>query len=332
MLRFFSMSSALAATADVMLRVAGVRQRLIILIYHRVLREPDPMRDFDVDAAAFDWQMQLLSQVFTVLPLREAITRMELGQLPRRAVCVTFDDGYLDNHEVALPILKRWNVPATFFIASGYLDGGVMWNDSVIEAVRQAPGPELDLRIFDLGIHRIEDMVQRAQVAMTLLIQMKYRESAVRLATAMQLAEMVNLTPLKNVMMRPEHVLALHQGGMSIGGHTVNHPILAQVSDDEVWREISLGKKYLENIVGEDIMHFAYPNGRPGKDYTVQHAKLVQRAGYKAAFSTAWGAARRDLDRWQLPRVMPWEKTPLGFSLRLMRSFADNPKLLAPVL
>lgn len=322
-----SIPSALVYSADALLRVARLRERLVVLIYHRVLREPDPMRDFDVDAAAFDWQMQLLSRAFTVLPLHEALTRLEMGKLPRRAVCITFDDGYRDNHEVAFPILKRWGLPATFFIASGYLDGGAMWNDVVIEAVRRAPGPELDLRVFDLGVHRIADMARRAEVAMTLLLRMKYMESVERAAQAERLAEKVGVALPKDLMMRSEQVRALREGGMDIGGHTVSHPILTRVSDDDAWREISLGKRHLEDIVGARIVHFAYPNGRPNKDYTEVHVKMAQRAGFKAAFSTAWGSARANMDRWQLPRVMPWEKTPVGFGLRLIRSFADNPVL-----
>ena len=79
------------------------------------------------------------------VPLIEGVRGLATGSLPDRAVTVTFDDGYADNAEVALPILQRHGVPATFFVATGYLNGGRMWNDSIIEAIRRAPATELDL-------------------------------------------------------------------------------------------------------------------------------------------------------------------------------------------
>ena len=74
--------------------------------------------------------------------------RRSRGALPARAVAITFDDGYADNATVALPILRELGLPATFFIATGFLDGGRMWNDTVIEAMRRTPRPTLDLSDF----------------------------------------------------------------------------------------------------------------------------------------------------------------------------------------
>jgi len=72
--------------------------------------------------------------------LSDAITRLRRGTLPSCAVSITFDDGYADNAENALPLLQKYAITATFFIASGFIDGGRMWNDTVIESVRRAKG------------------------------------------------------------------------------------------------------------------------------------------------------------------------------------------------
>jgi len=124
--------------------VPGDGSRLSILIYHRVLPGPDPLNNWDPTAAEFESQIRALSRFFTPLALGEAVERLRKGTLPAHAACVTFDDGYRDNVDVALPILRRHGVPATFFIATGYLNGGRMWNDTVIESIRsprQAPVP-----------------------------------------------------------------------------------------------------------------------------------------------------------------------------------------------
>jgi hypothetical protein len=124
---------------------AGARGRLSILILHRVLPAVDPLFPDEVDAARFDRMCRWLTQWFNVLPLDEAVHRLSSGTLPARALSITFDDGYADNHEVALPILQKHRLPATFYIATGFLDGGRMWNDTVIESVRRSPLDRLPL-------------------------------------------------------------------------------------------------------------------------------------------------------------------------------------------
>ena len=73
-----------------------------------------------------------------LMPLATAVRRLRDRSLPGRAACITFDGGYADNAQVALPILQRHAAPATFFVASGFLDGGYSWTDAVIELVREA--------------------------------------------------------------------------------------------------------------------------------------------------------------------------------------------------
>ncbi len=152
----------------------GYRDRLAILMYHRVLAIPDPYHAGDVDAFAFDWQLSTVKRYFNVLPLTEAAERLKRGTLPRRAVAITFDDGYADNVEIALPILQRHGLHATFFIATDYLDGGRMWNDTVIEAVARASATSLDLTSLGLGIHDVAEVAARVRCINTLLGQLKY--------------------------------------------------------------------------------------------------------------------------------------------------------------
>ena len=99
----------------------GKKKKLFILIYHRVLDEPDFMRPGEVDKIKFAWQMELLSKYFNVLSMSDALEKIQKNTLPPRAVCITFDDGYADNYHNALPILKNNQLTATFFISSGYL-------------------------------------------------------------------------------------------------------------------------------------------------------------------------------------------------------------------
>jgi len=128
----------------------GTRGRLSILIFHRVLAETDPLFPGEPNAAQFDKLCAHLRARFEVLPLSEAVTRLQQGSLPAGALAITFDDGYADNLSIAAPILRKHHLPATLFIATGYLDGGCMWNDKLIEAFRSTRNSEIDLR--DLGL------------------------------------------------------------------------------------------------------------------------------------------------------------------------------------
>lgn len=320
------MASKLHGLASLALRSVGAfaaatgsSRRLSILVYHRVLPHADPMLAGEVEAAAFDWQMALLNEYFQVLPLSEAILRLKNGTLPARAACITFDDGYADNYEVALPILKKWGLPATFFIATGFMNGGWMWNDAVIETVRQA-GDTLDLSPLGLPMYFLTTPAQRSEAAISIISKLKYLPSAERSRKVQDVIQIAAATLPAGPMMAASQVRALHNAGMEIGGHTDSHPILSGLSLVDAYAEIGEGKAKLENITRGTVRLFAYPNGKPGKDYGPEHVDMIKRMGFTGAVSTAWGAADAGTDLHQLPRFTPWDGTPLRFGLRLLQN------------
>lgn len=296
----------------------GKRGRLTILIYHRVLKVGDPLFPDEVDAARFAVQMAALSGSFQVLPLDEAVARLRTNSLPRAAAAITFDDGYADNYEVALPILRKHNLPATFFISSGFVDGGRMWNDTVIEALRRAQGSTLDLDEF--GTHDVSTPLARGRSAMSLLNKLKHLELSERAEKVQGIAEKVAAPLPGDLMMTSAHVRELHASGMGIGAHTVHHPILARLDSTQARAEIADGRARLHEIIRAPVPLFAYPNGKPRVDYTEEHVEMAKQLGFSAAFSTAWGAAHAASDLYQLPRFTPWDKTPIRFTLRLLRN------------
>ena len=151
---------------------AGAKARLSILIFHRVLPQPDPLFPQEMHARQFDAVCGWLANWFKVLPLDRAVDHLQAGTLPARAACITFDDGYADNHHIALPILQAHGLSATFFIATGFLDGGRMWNDTIIETARRSPLPLLDLDSLGLGRHPLGGISQR-QAAIAALTWLK---------------------------------------------------------------------------------------------------------------------------------------------------------------
>lgn len=302
--------------ADVV--IGPLSPRLSILIYHRVVPEPDPLVPELVCAKEFDWQLAVLGRWFTVLPLREAVARIRSDTLPIRAACVTFDDGYADNATLALPILRRRGVPATFFLATSFIDGGRMWNDSVIETIRRARGETLDARCIALGTLSISTIDLRRRAIQKVLAALKYLPLEERQRRVQALGVETSQPLPSDLMMTAEQVRRLHASGMEIGAHTVTHPILARLSPEHADNEIRESKRRLEAITGSPISLFAYPNGKPGRDYCREHVGMVRKQGFEAAVSTARGVAHTASDPFQLPRFTPWDRTPGKFLLRLL--------------
>jgi peptidoglycan/xylan/chitin deacetylase (PgdA/CDA1 family) len=98
-------------------------------MFHRVSAQLDPLFPETMTVGRFDEICRWASELFNVLPLDEAAERLVDGSLPHRALAITLDDGYADNHDIALPVLRRHRLSATLFVATAFLEGAMMWNE-----------------------------------------------------------------------------------------------------------------------------------------------------------------------------------------------------------
>ena len=183
-----TMDKLYRAGADRAMRAAGDRWKLVqdggarrwvrrasppfpILIYHRVNPWPS---SFAIDVTPpdrFRRQMEHLARRYRVLPLEELWRRTQEGSLPPRCVAVTFDDGYADNHEFALPILRELGIPATVFVVTGCIGTGVIpWHDRVLAAFERTLllTPEYAMAHYHMGVvlgrlGRFEEARQRLE-------------------------------------------------------------------------------------------------------------------------------------------------------------------------
>jgi len=316
-------ASTNAARGNVLVRAlcgTAPAPTLSVLIYHRVLTRFDPLRPGEPTNAQFEARMRWLKANFDVVSLADGVAGLRNRSLPRRALAITFDDGYRDNHDIALPILVGAGIPATFFVATEYLDGGRMFNDTVIEAIRTIDAPVLDLEADGLGVHSLADDAAREAAVRRLLPQVKYLPQARREAVADLIARLAPAPLPNDLMMSSEQVHALRAAGMDVGAHTRTHPILTAISASQARDEIVNGRKRLESITGDRVSLFAYPNGQPNVDFTAAHVAMVREAGFSGAASTAWGAAHAETDLFQLPRFTPWDRSDWKFGLRIASS------------
>lgn len=294
--------------------------RLSILIYHRVLSEPDPFRADDPDTRLFERHITTIKRHCRILPLAEAIELLYAGRLPRGAVAITFDDGYADNHANALPILRRHQAHATFFIATGFLNGGWMFNDRLIEAIRRTRREWLDGTDLALGRLPIQALEERVAAVRCVIRAVKHLAPERRTELVERLVDQLG-DPERgdSPMMTDRQVLALHQAGMGIGAHTVTHPILHALEEDTARWELTHSRDRLEQLLDAPVVLFAYPNGKPGADYSARETRLLVESGFRAAVCSAPGGAHRGRDRFQLPRYTPDRHKPALFLSQLMR-------------
>lgn len=294
-------------------------QRLQILMFHRVLARPDPLFPGEMHATRFDRLMGIVARAFSVLTLGQALALMPQRRLPRRALVITFDDGYADNAEIALPLLQRHGLVATFFVATGFLDGGRMFNDTVIETLRRSLRSDVDLGDFGLGVMPLGAPDQRRRAIEALLPKVKYLSLPARQGALARLQQLAGAPPLpEGLMMTSAQVQQLHRNGMELGGHTVHHPILAVLPDAESQAEIANGRARLQELTGAPVDVFAYPNGQPERDFDARHAAMLRQLGFRGAVSTAAGTAGAAADPFRLPRFTPWDESAWRWTSRLL--------------
>ena len=294
--------------------------KLSILIYHQVFAQNDPMRPSEPDAAEFAWQMKLLRDYFNPISLSKAVALLKVKKLPPNSVCVTFDDGYLNNLTVAQPILAQYNIPATVYVAPGFSHGANMWNDRLIDLIGNTAISSFNLHALQLPSEQVSDFDSRRQLAYKLIPLIKYQDYLQRIAILDQLYADNQASELPAKMMRPEQIKQLSDLGGEIGAHTVEHPILASQTIEQQQQQINQSKQQLEQWLLQPVMGFAYPNGKPIDDYPITAVDLVKQAGFDYAVSTTAGISTPTADFYQLNRFTPWDKTPSRFHLRMIRN------------
>lgn len=298
----------------------------IILLYHRVTPETgDPCRDSwglgvrpETFAAHLDW----LAAHAEVLSLAELDRCRRHGELPPRAVAITFDDGYRDNFLRALPELLERRLPATFFLVAGH-PGEPFWWDRLAGAVL-APGPlvgALRERAPDWGTGAADAPGQRQRLLTRLHGDLRDDpEGRRRLFEALSSEGALGpLDDAERCCLDGDEMAELAAAeGVEIGAHTLDHPALAELGEAEQRRQILGSRQRLEEITGTSIESFSYPYGTP-LDWNPRSLRLVREAGYERAVTNVLDVATRRSPAHALPRLWIDEQSEDALARRLRR-------------
>ncbi len=330
---------------------AAVRRRSsrgIVLLYHRVA---GPRRDpqwLDVSPSNFDAQLATLARTSTVLRLDEFEARRRAGTLPSRAVAITFDDGYADNLLAAAPLLERYDMPATFFVTAGMIgtDREFWWDDAerIAFSPRALAAPIPGISVVwtaddgaplaaagsamardDWTIAKATDPTPRHRLYRTLcdaLRPLPASEQELKLNALREWAGVPVGARLAYRALSVDELRALAaRPRLSIGAHTMTHPVLSLLPAGAQRDELARSRTVLEGHLGSSVGIAAYPYGTRG-DVSQETVSAAHDAGFDFAMANEPGAAWRWSSRWRVPRQLVRDWNAATFATQLDAWFA----------
>jgi peptidoglycan/xylan/chitin deacetylase (PgdA/CDA1 family) len=301
-----------------------------ILTYHRVFEDPSALARYPYDgmtisADSFRRQVAVLAEEFNVISLRAAARLLASGErVPSRTVVITFDDGFVDNHHCAFPILRDAGLTATFFISTDFIGRNeLLWFDQLAYVMREhLDKPGFSEQFAALDIPLAAELAATAATPgqevnariKTMCGMMKTLDDKTKVAAVAEMQRYFphREDPSKDFLMTWEMARAMHRGGMEFGGHGTTHAILTQLPREDAEREIAGSLTAIRDNLGVDEITFCYPNG----SFDDEVKEIVQRLGFVCCCSSEIGVRNKSgADLFALQRIGITEnlaRTPRG--------------------
>jgi peptidoglycan/xylan/chitin deacetylase (PgdA/CDA1 family) len=306
------------------------RNGAAILMYHSVVEDPSRLADsldgISHSRQVFQEQMELLAREFHPVTL-DRLRRFVLGDndLPRRSVVISFDDGYADNYEVAMPILDRLGIPAVFYVTVDCIDRRTLpWPSRLRFAFRTTKRKNWT---GESGrVWTLESLADREQAYWNSCETVCQEAGAELQSTVSRLESQLDArlsVDSGRLMMTWDQIRGLAKRGYIVGSHTMTHPNMARIGKEDVRREFAESKEQMEKCLGATIDHFCYPCPALFPSWNEETAEESRRIGYQTAVTTNPGLVGRADNPLLLKRVPP-SKTVDGLSWNLEKAFAER--------
>ncbi|HWV86419.1 MAG TPA: polysaccharide deacetylase family protein [Capillimicrobium sp.] len=297
-----------------------------VLLYHRVADTPRDPQQLAVAPERFAAHLEVLAATCTPVALGEAVARLRSPRgLPPRAVAVTFDDGYRDNLHTAKPLLERHGVPATVFVASGYVGAGrEFWWDELESLLLDEPTAGRAATVaVDGDVHAVATEAERRTAYDRLAAALRPATVERRDAILRALREWAGESPdgrrrSDRLAVDPDELRRLDGGAVRVGAHTRHHLSLAAHPPAVQREEIAAGATDLSAWLGRPIDLFAYPFGSPADvgDATVAAAReagfalsAINQPGLATALTGRHAVPRFLVRDWPADRFEAWLQT-----------------------
>lgn len=284
------------------------KNKLPILMYHGVTRHELSVWT-QVDVNQFEDQMAALKKYYHPISLSRAIMiiKGESEPIPY-AVVITFDDGFMNNYTEAQPILEKYNIPATFFITTSFIETNQpIWTDYLYLILKNASVKELNLSDLGLGNYKLSNEACVYDAKMSLGNKLKQTDVAGKNEKLKIISQRCQ-SKLGNDDFNPflgmdwDSLNKLNQSELvSIGSHAVHHEILSRLPESDAMSEIVNSKNILARRLNSEIDSFAYPNGQP-EDFNQEIKKIVFE-NYKSCLTTIEGLNKINDNVYNLKRI-----------------------------
>lgn len=281
------------------------REKILILTYHRFSPGKNPSK---ISGAEFTAHLEYLKKYCRVLSLSETIERLKNGKtLPPNATVITIDDGYADAYEIAFPILKKFDFPATLFAITDFLDGKCwLWTDLMRYILLTTDDDFLKVEFENGAVieTNLSDEAQKFEAASRVNSRLKTLPNEKKEIKIKEIAESLKveipaLPPPDYAPLGWRQAREMDAENLQIESHTVTHPILTNINQRHLETELRTSKERLEAILEKKIKHFCYPNGT----FNDAVRKAVENAGYESAVTTDYGFNERQASRFLLKRI-----------------------------
>lgn len=276
--------------------------RFFILEYHAVVNGPEA--EGAVSAERFRQHLDWLAARWRCVTVAQGARRLQSG-LDEDVLAITFDDGYADNARVAFPLLAQKKVPATIYLATGFLDGRELWFDLARRGLAiAARDPGEATRLDRMSQTVLSCVLEKWPTRLPLeeaMQRLKNAPAADRLEAVEALRPLAAALPAK-VPMTWDEARSLRDAGIELGAHTADHPILSKLNEGEQEQQIAASMGRIEKELGERPKTFAMPNGSE-KDYNGATLHVLRRLGLLAACTTRRGSNADGADLYQLKRI-----------------------------
>jgi peptidoglycan/xylan/chitin deacetylase (PgdA/CDA1 family) len=296
---------------------------LRILAYHRVSKTKGAhsIDCSNISAAPEDFarQMRHVAKHYRGVSMPEVLDAIKRNApLPERSVLITFDDAYIDFAEIAWPILKRFRLPATLFVPTAYPDNPELtfWWERLYQAFANTTRPVLSESPLGSLPLATPNQRRRSLLALIQYVPTRPHDEAMRLVDTV-CAQLVEQPASVPVVLSWNQLRQLANDGVTLGSHSQTHPILTQISADQIREEIRRSQQDLKKEIGYALPIFCYPYG----DHNDVVTKILGQEGISLAFTVLAGENRLDaVDLLRLRRTSIWPRTSLPiFCLRLLR-------------
>ncbi len=271
----------------------------------------------------FEKEIKFLKNNFDVLPLEEVVNHLKSGKkFSRPTVAITVDDGFKDNYELLLPVLQKYNATATIFLTTGVIGTEQrLWVNRLETMFLNTVRNEIRLNGIFRGIKfDISSIEKRREVYLTVVGRLKNIPTAER-DEYLKIIESRLGVPVYDSpnMLNWDQVREMRKAGIYFGAHTVNHPILTNVSLEEGKKEILDSKLKIEQELGQPVRHFAFPNGRE-RDFNEDLRKYCKEIGFESVSSCTYGYNDSKDDVYSLKRI--GSEVPISvYAMNVFRAF-----------